>query len=130
MLINENERKKILSIKSNFVKEEQESKLLEEIFELEEALRNLEEEYSTIEQDNTNKLVNSVLEEVTDCVILALQINKTRSTVKIIDKLILSSPHIHSYLLTPQVLKGMFNYKLDRTQKRIQEGIYKSKYKK
>ena len=120
--------RKLILIRKSFGIEAQEQKLLEEIGEFIEAVNDMDAFDDMKNQDEYMRLLDHVLEEATDCMIVALQLPKKPGRIKatkmvrqIIIKFIMTSNKISIDLFTLQVLQRHFDYKIERTLKKIQE---------
>ena len=118
--------KKLIFIRENFGIAAQEQKLLEEIGEFIAAVNDMDafDDMKDIEQ--YTHLLDHVLEEAVDCIIVALQLPKKQGRIKatkmvkqIITKFIMTSNKISIDLFTQEVLQRHFDYKIERTIKKI-----------
>ena len=121
--------RKLILIRKSFGIEAQEQKLLEEIGEFIEAVNDMDAFDDMKNQDEYMRLLDHVLEEATDCMIVALQLPKKSGRIKatkmvrqIILKFIMTSNKISIDLFTLQVLQRHFDYKIERTLKKIYGG--------
>lgn len=120
--------RKLILIRDTFGIAAQEQKLLEEIGEFIEAVNDMDAFDDMKDQQEYMWLLDHVLEEATDCMIVALQLPKKENRIKatkmvrqIIIKFIMTSNKISIDLFTLQVLQRHFDYKIERTLKKIQE---------
>lgn len=114
LLFNSEDREKLLMIKRFFGTEKQLMKLYEETSELQEAYRKYRK---TFYKDPAN-----VIEEIADCIVVALQVNKTKLVKSFVKGLIDNS----SVLKTETVEKIIktVKFKINRTVERIEKGEY------
>ena len=120
--------RKLILIRDSFGIAAQEQKLLEEIGEFIEAVSDMDAFDDMKDEKEYIRLLDHVLEEATDCMIVALQLPKKSGKIKatkmvrqIIIKFIMTSNKISIDLFTLQVLQRHFDYKIERTLKKIQE---------
>ena len=120
--------RKLILIRDTFGIAAQEQKLLEEIGEFIEAVSDMDAFDDMKDEKEYIRLLDHVLEEATDCMIVALQLPKKSGKIKatkmvrqIIIKFIMTSNKISIDLFTLQVLQRHFDYKIERTLKKIQE---------
>ena len=122
LLLNSEDREKLLKIKRFFGAEPQLLKLYEEIEELQEAHKEWRKSFY---KDNSN-----MIEEIADCFVLALQINKTKMIRNLIKGLVDNS-NIFKTEMIEKIIK-MVKFKINRTVDRIEKGeygVYKIEYK-
>lgn len=122
LLLNSEDRGKLLKIKRFFGPEKQLLKLYEEIEELHEAHGSWRKSFY---KDNSN-----MIEEIADCFVIALQINKTKMIRNLIKGLVDNS-NIFKTEMIEKIIK-MVKFKINRTIERIesgQYGVYKIEYK-
>ena len=122
LLINSEDREKLLKIKRFFGTEKQLLKLYEEIEELHEAHGSWRKSFY---KDNSN-----MIEEIADCFVIALQINKTKMIRNLIKGLVDNS-NIFKTEMIEKIIK-MVKFKINRTVDRIEKGeygVYKIEYK-
>ena len=120
--------RKLILIRNTFGIAAQERKLLEEIGEFVEAVSEMDAFDDMKNQQEYMRLLDHVLEEATDCMIVALQLPKKKGRIKatkmvrqIIIKFIMTSNKISIDLFTFQVLQRHFDYKIERTLKKIKK---------
>ena len=118
--------RKLILIRDTFGIAAQEQKLLEEIGEFIEAVNDMDAFDDMKDEKEYMRLLDHVLEEATDCMIVALQLPKKGNRIKatkmvrqIITKFIMTSNKISIDLFTLQVLQRHFDYKIERTLKTI-----------
>ena len=118
--------RKLILIRGTFGIAAQEQKLLEEIGEFIEAVNDMDAFDDMKDQQEYMRLLDHVLEEATDCMIVALQLPPKKGRIKatkmvrqIIMKFIMTSNKISIDLFTMQVLQRHFDYKIERTLKKI-----------
>lgn len=114
LLINSENREKLLKIKRFFGTEKQLLKLYEEIEELHEAHGSWRKSFY---KDNSN-----MIEEIADCFVIALQINKTKMIRNLIKGLVDNS-NIFKTEMIEKIIK-MVKFKINRTIERIEKGEY------
>lgn len=114
LLINSEDREKLLKIKRFFGAEKQLLKLYEEIEELHEAHGSWRKSFY---KDNSN-----MIEEIADCFVIALQINKTKMIRNLIKGLVDNS-NIFKTEMIEKIIK-MVKFKINRTVDRIEKGEY------
>ena len=114
LLLNSEDREKLLKIKRFFGAEPQLLKLYEEIEELQEAHKEWRKSFY---KDNSN-----MIEEIADCFVLALQINKTKMIRNLIKGLVDNS-NIFKTEMIEKIIK-MVKFKINRTVDRIEKGEY------
>lgn len=122
LLLNSEDREKLLKIKRFFGAEKQLLKLYEEIEELHEAHGSWRKSFY---KDNSN-----MIEEIADCFVIALQINKTKMIRNLIKGLVDNS-NIFKTEMIEKIIK-MIKFKINRTVDRIEKGeygVYKIEYK-
>ena len=122
LLLNSEDREKLFKIKKFFGTEQQLLKLHEEIEELQVAYRNYRKSFY--------KKDENLIEEIADCFVIALQINK----VKMIKNMIRGMVDNSSVFKTEMIEKviRMVKFKINRTVDRIEKGeygVYKIEYK-
>ena len=122
LLLNSEDREKLFKIKKFFGTEQQLLKLHEEIEELQVAYRNYRKSFY--------KKDENLIEEIADCFVIALQINK----VKMIKNMIRGMVDNSSVFKTEMIEKiiRMIKFKINRTVERIEKGqygTYKIEYK-
>lgn len=114
LLLNSEDREKLLKIKRFFGAEPQLLKLYEEIEELQEAHKEWRKSFY---KDNSN-----MIEEIADCFVIALQINKTKMIRNLIKGLVDNS-NIFKTEMIEKIIK-MVKFKINRTIERIEKGEY------
>ena len=114
LLLNSEDREKLLKIKRFFGAEKQLLKLYEEVEELHEAHRAWRKSFY---KDNSN-----MIEEIADCFVIALQINKTKMIRNLIKGLVDNS-NIFKTEMIEKIIK-MVKFKINRTIERIEKGEY------
>ena len=114
LLLNNEDREKLLKIKRFFGAEPQLLKLYEEIEELQEAHKEWRKSFY---KDNSN-----MIEEIADCFVLALQINKTKMIRNLIKGLVDNS-NIFKTEMIEKIIK-MVKFKINRTVDQIEKGEY------
>nr|DAN19496.1 MAG TPA: dissimilatory sulfite reductase D [Caudoviricetes sp.] len=114
LLLNSDDREKLLKIKRFFGAEKQLLKLYEEIEELHEAHGSWRKSFY---KDNSN-----MIEEIADCFVIALQINKTKMIRNLIKGLVDNS-NIFKTEMIEKIIK-MVKFKINRTVDRIEKGEY------
>lgn len=114
LLLNSENREKLLKIKRFFGAEKQLLKLYEEIEELHEAHGSWRKSFY---KDNSN-----MIEEIADCFVIALQINKTKMVRNLIKGLVDNS-NIFKTEMIEKIIK-MVKFKINRTVDRIEKGEY------
>ena len=114
LLLNSEDREKLLKIKRFFGAEKQLLKLYEEVEELHEAHRAWRKSFY---KDNSN-----MIEEIADCFVIALQINKTKMIRNLIKGLVDNS-NIFKTEMIEKIIK-MVKFKINRTVDRIEKGEY------
>ena len=114
LLLNSEDREKLLKIKRFFGSEKQLLKLYEEIEELHEAHGSWRKSFY---KDNSN-----MIEEIADCFVIALQINKTKMIRNLIKGLVDNS-NIFKTEMIEKIIK-MVKFKINRTVDRIEKGEY------
>lgn len=122
LLLNREDREKLVKIKRFFGAEPQLLKLYEEIEELQEAHKNWRKSFY---KDNSN-----MIEEIADCFVIALQINKVKMIKNVIKGLI-DNTKIFKTEMIEKIIR-MVKFKINRTVERIesgQYGTYKIEYK-
>lgn len=122
LLLNSEDREKLLKIRRFFGAEPQLLKLYEEIEELQVAHKEWRKSFY---KDNSN-----MIEEIADCFVIALQINKTKMIRNLIKGLVDNS-NIFKTEMIEKIIK-MVKFKINRTIERIesgQYGVYKIEYK-
>ena len=120
--------RKLILIRDTFGIAAQEQKLLEEIGEFIEAVSDMDAFDDMKDEKEYMRLLDHVLEEATDCMIVALQLPKKGNRIKatkmvrqIITKFIMTSNKISIDLFNFQVLQRHFDYKIERTLKKIKK---------
>ena len=120
--------RKLILIRGTFGIAAQEQKLLEEIGEFIEAVNDMDAFDDMKDEKEYMRLLDHVLEEATDCMIVALQLPKKGNRIKatkmvrqIIMKFIMTSNKISIDLFNFQVLQRHFDYKIERTLKKIKK---------
>lgn len=122
LLLNKEDREKLVKIKRFFGAEPQLLKLYEEIEELQEAHKNWRKSFY---KDNSN-----MIEEIADCFVIALQINKVKMVKNIIKGLV-DNTKIFKTEMIEKIIR-MVKFKINRTVERIEKGqygTYKIEYK-
>ena len=122
LLLNREDREKLVKIKRFFGSEPQLLKLYEEIEELQEAHKNWRKSFY---KDNSN-----IIEEIADCFVIALQINKVKMIKNVIKGLI-DNTKIFKTEMIEKIIR-MIKFKINRTVERIEKGqygTYKIEYK-
>ena len=122
LLLNREDREKIVKIKRFFGTEPQLLKLYEEIEELQEAHKNWRKSFY---KDNSN-----MIEEIADCFVIALQINKVKMIKNVIKGLV-DNTKIFKTEMIEKIIR-MIKFKINRTVERIEKGeygTYKIEYK-
>ena len=122
LLLNREDREKLVKIKRFFGTESQLLKLYEEIEELQTAYRNYRKTFYKDEQN--------LIEEIADCFVVALQINKVKMVKNVIKGLI-DNTKIFKTEMIEKIIR-MVKFKINRTVERIesgQYGTYKIEYK-
>ena len=122
LLLNRENREKLVKIKRFFGAEPQLLKLYEEIEELQEAYKNWRKSFY---KDNSN-----MIEEIADCFVIALQINKVKMVKNIIKGLVDNTKIFKTEML--EKIIRMVKFKINRTVERIEKGqygTYKIEYK-
>ena len=122
LLLNREDREKLVKIKRFFGAEPQLLKLYEEIEELQEAHKNWRKSFY---KDNSN-----MIEEIADCFVIALQINKVKMVKNIIKGLV-DNTKIFKTEMIEKIIR-MVKFKINRTVERIEKGqygTYKIEYK-
>jgi len=122
LLLNREDREKLVKIKRFFGAEPQLLKLYEEIEELQEAHKNWRKSFY---KDNSN-----MIEEIADCFVIALQINKVKMIKNVIKGLI-DNTKIFKTEMIEKIIR-MVKFKINRTVERIEKGqygTYKIEYK-
>ena len=122
LLLNKENREKLVKIKRFFGAEPQLLKLYEEIEELQEAHKNWRKSFY---KDNSN-----MIEEIADCFVVALQINKVK-LVKNVIKGLIDNTKIFKTEMIEKIIR-MIKFKINRTVERIEKGqygTYKIEYK-
>lgn len=114
LLLNSEDREKLLKIKRFFGAEKQLLKLYEEVEELHEAHGAWRKSFY---KDNSN-----MIEEIADCFVIALQINKTKMIRNLIKGLVDNS-NIFKTEMIEKIIK-MVKFKINRTVDRIEKGEY------
>ena len=114
LLLNIEEREKLVKIKRFFGTEPQLLKLYEEIEELQTAYRNYRKSFY--------KKDENLIEEIADCFVIALQINKTKMIRNLIKGLVDNS-NIFKTEMIEKIIK-MVKFKINRTVDRIEKGEY------
>lgn len=114
LLLNREDREKLFKIRRFFGAEPQLLKLYEEIEELQEAHKEWRKSFY---KDNSN-----MIEEIADCFVLALQINKTKMIRNLIKGLVDNS-NIFKTEMIEKIIK-MVKFKINRTVDRIEKGEY------
>ena len=114
LLLNSEDREKLLKIKRFFGAEKQLLKLYEEIEELHEAHGSWRKSFY---KDNSN-----MIEEIADCFVIALQINKTKMIRNLIKGLVDNS-NIFKTEMIEKIIQ-MVKFKINRTVDRIEKGEY------
>jgi len=114
LLLNGEDREKLFKIKKFFGTEQQLLKLYEEIEELQVAYRNYRKSFY--------KKDENLIEEIADCFVIALQINK----VKMVKNMIRGMVDNSSVFKTEMIEKiiRMVKFKINRTVERIEKGEY------
>ena len=122
LLLNIEDREKLVKIKRFFGAEPQLLKLYEEIEELQTAYRNYRKTFYKDEQN--------LIEEIADCFVVALQINKVK-IVKNVIKGLIDNTKIFKTEMIEKIIR-MVKFKINRTVERIEKGqygTYKIEYK-
>lgn len=122
LLLNREYREKLVKIKRFFGAEPQLLKLYEEIEELQTAYRNYRKTFYKDEQN--------LIEEIADCFVVALQINKVK-LVKNVIKGLIDNTKIFKTEMIEKIIR-MIKFKINRTVERIEKGqygTYKIEYK-
>ena len=122
LLLNREDREKLVKIKRFFGAEPQLLKLYEEIEELQTAYRNYRKTFYKDEQN--------LIEEIADCFVVALQINKVK-LVKNVIKGLIDNTKIFKTEMIEKIIR-MIKFKINRTVERIEKGqygTYKIEYK-
>lgn len=122
LLLNIEDREKLVKIKRFFGAEPQLLKLYEEIEELQTAYRNYRKTFYKDEQN--------LIEEIADCFVVALQINKVKLVKNVIRGLI-DNTKIFKTEMIEKIIR-MIKFKINRTVERIEKGqygTYKIEYK-
>ncbi|BBM40506.1 hypothetical protein JCM16776_0726 [Leptotrichia shahii] len=122
LLLNREDREKLVKIKRFFGAEPQLLKLYEEIEELQEAHKNWRKSFY---KDNSD-----MIEEIADCFVIALQINKVKMVKNIIKGLV-DNTKIFKTEMIEKIIR-MVKFKINRTVERIEKGqygTYKIEYK-
>jgi len=122
LLLNREDREKLVKIKRFFGAEPQLLKLYEEIEELQEAHKNWRKSFY---KDNSN-----IIEEIADCFVIALQINKVKMIKNVIKGLV-DNTKIFKTEMIEKIIR-MIKFKINRTVERIEKGqygTYKIEYK-
>ena len=122
LLLNREDREKLVKIKRFFGAEPQLLKLYEEIEELQTAYRNYRKTFYKDEQN--------LIEEIADCFVVALQINKVKMVKNIIKGLV-DNTKIFKTEMIEKIIR-MVKFKINRTVERIEKGqygTYKIEYK-
>lgn len=122
LLLNREYREKLVKIKKFFGAEPQLLKLYEEIEELQTAYRNYRKTFYKDEQN--------LIEEIADCFVVALQINKVKLVKNVIRGLIDNTKIFKTEML--EKIIRMVKLKINRTVERIEKGeygTYKIEYK-
>ena len=114
LLLNSEDREKLLKIKRFFGAEKQLLKLYEEVEELQVAHKEWRKSFY---KDNSN-----MIEEIADCFVIALQINKTKMIRNLIKGLVDNS-NIFKTEMIEKIIK-MVKFKINRTIERIEKGEY------
>jgi len=114
LLLNSEDREKLLKIKRFFGAEPQLLKLYEEVEELQEAHR--------IWKKSFYKEEEKMIEEIADCFVLALQINKVKMIRNFIKGLVDNST-IFKTEIVEKIIR-MVKFKINRTVERIEKGEY------
>ena len=122
LLLNREDRERLIKIKKFFGAEPQLLKLYEEIEELQTAYRNYRKTFYKDEQN--------LVEEIADCFVVALQINKVKMVKNVIKGLV-DNTKIFKTEIIEKIIR-MVKFKINRTVERIesgQYGTYKIEYK-
>lgn len=122
LLLNREYREKLVKIKKFFGAEPQLLKLYEEIEELQIAYRNYRKTFYKDEQN--------LIEEIADCFVVALQINKVK-LIKNVIKGLIDNTKIFKTEMIEKIIR-MIKFKINRTVERIEKGqygTYKIEYK-
>ena len=122
LLLNREDREKIVKTKRFFGTEPQLLKLYEEIEELQETHKNWRKSFY---KDNSN-----MIEEIADCFVIALQVNKVKMVKNVIKGLV-DNTKIFKTEMIEKIIR-MVKFKINRTVERIesgQYGTYKIEYK-
>ena len=122
LLLNRQYREKLVKIKKFFGAEPQLLKLYEEIEELQIAYRNYRKTFYKDEQN--------LIEEIADCFVVALQINKVK-LIKNVIKGLIDNTKIFKTEMIEKIIR-MIKFKINRTVERIEKGqygTYKIEYK-
>lgn len=114
LLLNSEDREKLIQIKRFFGVEKQQLKLYEEIEELEQAHKQWRKSFYKEE--------HKMIEEIADCFVVALQINKTKMVKNIIKGLVDNSKIFKTEML--EKIVKMIKFKINRTVERIEKGEY------
>ena len=122
LLLNREDRERLVKIKKFFGAEPQLLKLYEEIEELQTAYRNYRKTFYKDEQN--------LVEEIADCFVVALQINKVKMVKNVIKGLV-DNANIFKTEIIEKIIR-MVKFKINRTVERIEKGeygTYKIEYK-
>ena len=114
LLLNKEDREKIVKTKRFFGTEPQLLKLYEEIEELQEAHKNWRKSFY---KDNSN-----MIEEIADCFVIALQVNKVKMVKNVIKGLV-DNTKIFKTEMIEKIIR-MIKFKINRTVERIEKGQY------
>lgn len=116
LLLNREDREKLVKIKRFFGAEPQLLKLYEEIEELQEAHKNWRKSFY---KDNSN-----MIEEIADCFVIALQVNKVKMVKNVIKGLV-DNTKIFKTEMIEKIIR-MVKFKINRTVERIESGQYET----
>lgn len=114
LLLNSEEREKLVKIKRFFGTEPQLLKLYEEIEELQTAYRNYRKSFY--------KKDENLIEEIADCFVIALQINKVKMVKNMIRGMVDNSGVFKTEMI--EKIIRMVKFKINRTVDRIEKGEY------
>ena len=114
LLLNGEDREKLFKIKKFFGTEQQLLKLYEEIEELQVAYRNYRKSFY--------KKDENLIEEIADCFVIALQINKVKMIKNMIRGMVDNSGVFKTEMIEKVI--RMVKFKINRTIERIEKGEY------
>ena len=117
LLLNGEDREKLVKIKRFFRAESQLLKLYEEIEELQTAYRNYRKTFYKDEQN--------LIEEIADCFVVALQINKVK-LVKNVIKGLIDNTKIFKTEMIEKIIR-MIKFKINRTVERIEKRSWETR---